>query len=1052
MRSPFAWFLLVLPVSWSYAADDARPTFEKDVRPIFRAHCFDCHGATDHREGGLDLRLVRFMQRGGESGPALVTGSPEQSYLLHRIQNGEMPPGGTKVTPAELKVIEQWIAAGAPTARPEPETLDAGLGITPEERSFWSFQPIRRPAVSDPGTFSSEARVRTPIDALILQSRRESTGTDNVSPAFAPDADRRTLVMRTALLVTGLPPSPEDVKRWSGDNGEDWFDRLLTEHLDSPHYGEYWGRHWLDVAGYADSEGYTVADADRPWAWRYRDWVIQAMNADMPMDRFITEQLAGDELAGPIQGDLTPEQIDLLTATGFLRMAADGTGSGADNPDGRNQVMADTLKIIGTSLLGLSLQCAQCHDHRYDPIPQTDYFAIRAVFEPALDWQAWKTPPQRLISLYTAADRQRAAEVEQEAQQIAAERNTKQTEYMQQALDKELMKYEEPLRTQLRDAKQTAENERTEEQKQLLASHPSVNISPGVLYQYLPEAAEDLKKYDQRIAEVRGKKPPEQFIRALQEPANHVPVTKLFYRGDHQQPKQQVLPAGLSVTSPEGSRAVFPEDDPALPTTGRRLAFARWLTSRENPLFARVIVNRVWMHHFGKGLVATPADFGKLGAAPSDPELLDWLADEFIAQGWSLKKLHRLIMTSTVWRQTKESAAPEIADQSAPAEPAASVFPVPLIRLEAEAIRDRMLAVTGRLDRTLFGQPIGIQEDDTGQVLVAGEQTRRSMYIRMQRSRPVAMLQAFDAPVMETNCECRSSSTVATQSLMLLNGEFILDQAARLAERVAAESTPLLPEQIAMLPAIPKTASSHWSYGFGAWDEQLGRTASFTPLGHWNGTRWQAGSELPDPQSGWVLLHAHGGHPDLPERGVVRRWTATANGTLSVAGTLSHGSPHGDGVRGRIISSRLGKLGEWIAFNGSSPTPVSEFAVTAGDTIDFLTDCLTNQTSDSFEWPVTLTLTPADGPAISVSSVAQFRGPTDSPETILGRIVRAWELAYCREPSRDELLLAAGFVAGQVELLQANPAAVPTGRSEFQQALINLCQVLMSSNEFLYVE
>ncbi|MCA9072490.1 MAG: DUF1549 domain-containing protein, partial [Planctomycetaceae bacterium] len=373
-----------------------------------------------------------------------------------------------------------------------------------------------------------------------------------------------------------------------------------------------WARHWLDVAGYADSEGYTTADAQRPWAWKYRDWVIRSFNADKPFDRFIAEQLAGDELMGNRVGDLTKEQIDLLTATGFLRMAADGTGSGANTPEGRNQVMTDTLKIIGTSLLGLSIQCAQCHDHRYDPIPQSDYYALRAVFEPALDWHAWKTPQARLMSLYTESDRKQAAAIEAEAQKLATEKSKEQAKYIDQALEKELLKYEESQRAALRDAYKTPGDKRTPEQKALLKKHPSVNITPGVLYQYLPKAAEELKKFDQKIKDVRAKKPREEFVRALVEPAKHLPETKLFHRGDYQQPKQTVKPAALTVTTPEGERIEFPINADSLPTTGRRLAFARWLTSPDNPLFARVIVNRVWMHHFGKGLITTPADFGKL--------------------------------------------------------------------------------------------------------------------------------------------------------------------------------------------------------------------------------------------------------------------------------------------------------------------------------------------------------------------------------------------------------------------------------------------------------
>jgi mono/diheme cytochrome c family protein len=1037
---------IVLLASTAAAEDAAVLTYESHIRPIFRAHCFDCHGAADELKGKLDLRLVRLMQKGGEGGPVIVPGKPSESYLLQRIKAGEMPPGEKSLSAAEIRVIEQWIAAGAKTARPEPESIGPGLGITLEERSFWSFQPIQRPIVTG---LSSESR--TPIDELILRQMPDGM-------TFSPDADRRTLIKRAYFDLTGLPPTPNEMQKWLDDDADGWFDRLLTALLGSPHYGERWGRHWLDVAGYADSEGYTVKDDVRPWAYKYRDWVIRALNEDKPFDRFIIEQLAGDELAGPRDGDLTPEQIDLLTATGFLRMSADGTGSGANNPDGQNQVITDTLKIIGTSLLGLSIQCAQCHDHRYDPIPHTDYYALRAVFEPALDWKAWKVPNARRVSLYTAADRKKAAEIEAEAKTIGEERGKKQSEFMQQALDKELVKYDEPLRTQLREAYKTPGSKRTEEHKQLLAKNPSVNISPGNLYQYLPKAAEELKKFDQRMKDVRAKKPVEEFLRALVEPPNHLPETKLFHRGDHQQPKQTIMPASLTVAAREDARRQFTPNDSGLPSSGRRLAFARWLTSGEHPLVSRVIVNRIWMHHFGRGLVKTPSDFGKLGARPSHPQLLDWLADEFVQQHWSMKKLHRLIMSSTVWRQSGEVRNGGVRsngtaeEDSALRTPHSALTRKPLIRLEAEAIRDRMLAASGQLDRTLYGAPIAIKEDDTGQIMVDGGQKRRSLYVQVRRSRPVAMMQAFDAPVMETNCESRSNSTVATQSLMLLNGAFILDQAAKLADRAAAESTALPAEQLAQLPRLPAPRSTAWSYGFGTFDEESNRTASFTRLTHWTGSQWQAGPKLPDPQLGYVLLHANGGHPDIAERAVIRRWTALLDGTVSISGSLSHGSKNGDGVRGRVVSSRSGKAAEWTAFNGATDTPVTSLEVKAGDTIDFVTDCQTSHTSDSFNWPVAILLKAEGQPDRSLSSKQQFRGPSDPPELFAGQVVRAWQLALCRPPSNDELVLAMDFAADQLDLLQNGTVKLPEGRSPVRQVLTNLCQSLMGCNEFLYID
>lgn len=1034
-------FLALLPGvgGLTFAADGSPSlTYEKDIRPIFRAHCFDCHGATEEMSGGLDLRLVRFMQQGGDSGPAVVPGDPNASYLLDRVRSGEMPPGEARVTEQELATLETWVAQGAPTARPEPETIGPGLGITEEEKSFWSFQPIERPPVPET---SDADRVRNAIDAFLVDAMPKGL-------TFSEEADRSTLIKRLYFDLIGLPPSPDEMARWTTLDDANWYEQLVDELLASEHYGERWARHWLDIAGYADSEGYTVQDAERSWAWKYRDYVIRSLNADKPFDRFIIEQLAGDELAGPREGDLTAEQIELLTATGFLRMAADGTGSGANTAEARNQVMADCIRIVSTTFLGLSMACAQCHDHRYDPIPQTDYYAMRAVFEPALDWKAWKTPQQRLISLYTEADRTRAAEVEAEAQKIAAERAEKQTVYMAQALDKELEKYEEPLRGQLRAAYETAAKERTPEQQQLLKEYPSVNITPGVLYQYLPDAAEDLKKYDARIAEVRATRPPEEFLRVLTEPAGHVPETRLFHRGDHQQPKQVIPPGTLSVVCPDGRRTEFAPDVSELPTTGRRLAYAQWLTNGNHPLVARVLVNRFWMHHFGEGLVTTPSDFGALGTRPSHPKLLDWLAAEFMEQGWSLKRFHRLIVSSTAYRQSAVRTPERVA-----LDPTNRFYSrKSIVRLDAEVLRDRMLAATGKLETNLYGAPVPVKADETGQVSVDPSIGRRSLYVKVRRSQPVAMLEAFDAPVMETNCERRPVSTVATQSLMLMNGESILEFAAALEARSRAEAPGL--DQLAdvALPELPDQPPPRWQYGYGSFDESSGRITSFTAYPHWTGSAWQGGPELPDPQLGWSTLNAHGGHPDIASRSPIRRWTAPVDGTVRITGRLQHGSENGDGVRGRIVTSHSGLVGTWAAHASATDTTVAEVLVRQGETIDFIVECQANYTSDSFQWTVQIDRREGAEATATYSSADAFAGPALSSEFVPGQVIRAWELAYARRPTPEELKLAFLFIQRQLDLIADRGIALPEARSPVQQAMTNLCQALLTSNEFLYVD
>ena len=612
-------------------------TFERDVRPIFKAYCLDCHGGGDVLKGRLDLRLKRFAERGGDSGPAIVAGKPEESYLLDRLHDAEMPPGEKKVPREKIELISRWIAAGATTLRPEPKRLPPGVDITPEERAYWAFQPIKRP---DPPLFRGDDHCRTPIDAFVLARLRKH------GFSLADEADKRTLIRRAAFDLTGLPPTQDELDFFLADTRHDAYERLIDRLLESPHYGERWARHWLDAAGYADSDGNGSEDTERPFAYKYRDYVVRSLNIDKPLDRFLIEQLAGDELVPPPWNNLTAAQAETLAATGFLRMAADGTSSsGGDLALASNQVVADTLKIVGSTLMGLSIGCAQCHDHRYDPIPQTDYYRLRAVFEPALDPDHWRRPQERLVSLYHDADRAKAAAIEAEAQALQKQVDAKTEKYVAAALEKELGKFPEPLRTRLRVARATSGDKRTAEQKALLATHPSLNLNAGVLYQYNQAAADELKKDQERVAARRAGKPVEDFVSVLSERPGIRPETHVFHRGDHRQPKQVVRAGDLTIAATDGERFEIRDTDAGSPTSGRRLALARHLTSGSHPLLGRVLVNRVWLHHFGRGLVDTPGDFGALGGRPTHPELLDWLADELVQSGWSLKHLHRLIMT-----------------------------------------------------------------------------------------------------------------------------------------------------------------------------------------------------------------------------------------------------------------------------------------------------------------------------------------------------------------------------------------------------------------------
>lgn len=768
-------------------------SYEQHVRPILKTHCFHCHGEGAEIQGGLDLRLRRLIARGGDSGPAVAAAKPADSLLLQRVREGEMPPEDValRLTDAEVASIAQWIAAGAPAKYAEPDDLDPASYITQEERSHWAFQPVRRPEVP---AVAENDRVRTPIDRFLL-AKLESGGLQ-----FSPDAAPAALARRACFDLTGLPISQPAATLPTTDSPAA-YERLLDQLLGSARYGERWGRHWLDVAGYADSEGYTADDPVRPDAYQYRDYVIRAFNTDKPWDEFIVEQLAGDELLQPPFKNLTPAQAKQLIATGFLRMAPDGTAAkGVDQSVARNEVIAKTIDIVSTSLLGLTVGCAQCHNHRYDPISQADYFRLRAIFEPSLDWKNWRAPPQRRVSLYTDADRQQAAAVEAKAKQVLDQRSKKQQEFIEATFEKQLAKLDDSLRAPIRLARQTPVKQRTPAQAKLLKEHPSVNVTAGSLYLYDRKAADELKKLQDRAAAIRATKPQEQFVRAVWEPAGkQPPQTFLFVRGDHEQPQQPLPPAELTVLASADSPPL-PVNDPALPTSGRRLAYARWLTSGGHPLVARVLVNRIWLHHFGRGLVSTPADFGALGSQPSHPQLLDWLAAELVDSGWSAKHLHRLIMTSTAYRQSSQRhAAGDAAD------PENELYwRMPLRRLEAEVLRDAMLAVGDDLNLKAFGPPVPVMADKVGQFVVGkenlnagrpgavlpmhGEDHRRSIYIQSRRSRPLSVMSPFDLPRMEPNCAVRNASTVSPQSLMLMNSPFASERAARFARRVIRDA------------------------------------------------------------------------------------------------------------------------------------------------------------------------------------------------------------------------------------------------------------------------
>lgn len=783
-------------LAWSVVSAGAaspEPLFERDIRPILKAHCWHCHGEGGEREGNLDARRARWLRDGGDSGPAIEAGDHEASLLYQRVFDGDMPPGDKRLSDEEIQRLAEWIDAGAKTARPEPDSFSEADLFTDEDRAHWAFQPIR---AAQPPRPQQDELVETPIDAFLLARLEQQ------QLSFSPAADRPTLVRRLYMDLVGLPPAPDELARVLSDASPLWYERLVDRLLASPAYGERWGRHWLDVAGYADSEGYTVKDVQRPWAWRYRDYVIRALNADRSWRDLIVEQLAGDELVGPPYEDLAPQQADALIATGFLRMAPDGTADGsADKKVAANEVLAETIKITSTALLGLTVGCAQCHDHRYDPISHKDYHRFRAIFEPAYDWTAWRAPRTRLVSLWSAETRQRAAEVEQQLKQLAADRTAALDKIVEETFERELAKLPSDVQPLARQAREAPAAKRTPEQQQLIKKYPFLNVDRGSVYLYLPDRLNGFKKeWDARTEQLNRQRPEEDFVRCLNEVPGKVPKTYLFTRGDIEQPAEEIAPGRLAVLA--GDSMSIPEDDPQRPTSGRRLAYARHLTDGSHPLVARVLVNRFWMHHFGQGIVRTPGDFGILGDPPSHPELLDYLADWFMQADWRLKPLQRMIVLSTAYRQSSQrQPAHEAADPEN-----RLVSRMPVRRLESEAVRDAVLAVSGSLVNRSFGKPAPVTPDDVGQIIVGidnrdsagrprgkrpdlgADEFRRSIYVEVRRSMPLGVLEPFDAPIMAPNCTQRASSTVAPQSLLMMNSPFVVAQATQMADRVRRQA------------------------------------------------------------------------------------------------------------------------------------------------------------------------------------------------------------------------------------------------------------------------
>ena len=751
--------LLAAPLlpAQSFPAEDLR-LFETEIQPILTQNCLLCHN-DNLRSSGLAFLSRAAVLQGGNRGPAAVPGDSANSLLLQAVQQTgdlKMPPTG-KLPGEQIAAIERWIARGLPW----PAASESAAAPAAKKSDLWSVQPIRRP--ESPAVQKSDW-VRNPIDRFVL-ARLEKEG---IAPS--PEAERSTLIRRLSLDLLGLPPSPAEIEQFVNDKTPGAYERLVDRLLASPHYGERWGRHWLDAARYADSDGYTI-DGKRDM-WKYRDWVIQAINRDQPFDRFVIEQMAGDLLPNPAN--------EQLVATGFHRNTLLNQEGGIDFEQYRVEAVVDRVSTTGSVFLGLTLGCARCHDHKFDPISQREFYQIYAFFNNV----------DELTKSWGEEGRNRAQHpiLEFGSPQELAKRDVIKGQMA--LLERDLETYKQQILPKQPEWEASLTKEKIAEMREEVRG----------IFDLPPDQRNDIQAQAvQRIFlnNDLGHKERQAGIHALRERLPDL-TTALVMR-ELPEPRQAFIHLGgdflrHGVDVEPGVPAVLPPLEAA--GAPNRLDLARWLVSPENPLTARVTINRVWQRYFGKGLVDTQDDFGTQGSPPSHPQLLDWLASEFIDRGWSLKTMHRLIVTSAAYRQSS-GHRPELRE----IDPANRLLArQSRLRLDSEIVRDNALAAAGLLSSKLGGpsvyppQPEGAsklgQMQRDWKVSEGEDRYRRGLYTHFWRSSPHPGLMVFDVPDSTTACTRRVRSNTPLQALTLLNDDAYVEAAEALAARVLKEAPP----------------------------------------------------------------------------------------------------------------------------------------------------------------------------------------------------------------------------------------------------------------------
>lgn len=1083
------------PAAEFKATPEQEAFFEQKIRPLLVTRCFECHGEKK-QEGSLRLDSRASILKGNESGPAIVAGKPEESRLVEVIgyQDALRMPPKQKLADAEIALLTEWIKIGAPfpasAAAMGPALGESATpaGIVKARATHWSYQPIRR---AEPPAVKNTTWGAGDIDRFVLAKLEEQ----GLNPS--PPADRRTLLRRASFDLIGLPPTAEEVAAFENDKSDGAFASVVDRLLASPHFGERWGRHWLDVARYADTKGYVFTEERKyPFSYTYRDYVVRALNNDLPFDRFILEQLAADQLA-------TGDDKAPLAAMGFLTL---GRRFGNNQFD----IIDDRIDVVSRGLLGLTTACARCHDHKFDPIPTDDYYSLYGIFASSVE-----PADLPLIGAPQMNDAYREYEQEvakregaisaMQAEKLTAlieELRSRTSEFLAVAADKdgqalpdavplaigsgevrrevvtrwrnflaETAKQPHPvfgawhqlaalpaegfaekanqIIAGLSDATDAQPRTNALVKQALLAAPPQSMRDLATIYgrlltdahqqwiklqaekpaaaagaaapTVLPDAAaEELRQVlyaEKNPTVVTADESRRFFNRAVRDKLNELkkavdtfkansaaappramvmndaPQPKpshVLIRGNPGRPGKEVPRRFLQVLSPA--------EAPAYQKGSGRLELAQAIASPANPLTARVIVNRVWMHHFGRGLVATPSDFGSRGAEPTHPELLDYLAATFMEEGWSLKKLHRRILLSNVWQQASDDRPEGIK-----ADPENRlIWKMNRQRLEFEPMRDALLAVSGRLDRSLGGRPVDL--------FATPFTTRRAIYGFIDRQDLPGTFRVFDFASPDVSTPMRPQTTVPQQSLFGMNSPLVVEQTRALAARPevaqAGDTTARIQALYRLIfaraadadevtvgrefiesPQVSEAPDAvAWQYGMGEYDHSAKQLRKFTPLPHYHEGSWRGGPQLPDPVIGWVNLTAQGGHPggDLAHT-AVRRWTAPQAGVVKVEAALTHAAEAGDGVRGHIISSRAGEVGTWTIHHGKVETNLERVEVIQGETLDFVVDCLTNEAHDAFGWSPVVTLSPSaadGGKDRRFSALADFFRPGQKPVTL----------------------------------------------------------------------